>query len=133
MKFDLLERLSRPIRAAFSDAGNQAQSAVAESAEPPAGPAEAPADDKRGGLRRRALKEAKVVLRDWSTIDCALRDFSEEGARLGFKDPVQLPGDFKLLLPMSEQIRPAELVWQRGLLAGIRFTGPARAAPPRNF
>jgi hypothetical protein len=64
-------------------------------------------------------------------MDCLVRDMSPEGARLVFGAPVTLPKTFSLLLVASEKLVPAELHWQRGLSAGIVFTGPERQAPVR--
>ena len=41
-------------------------------------------EEHRASIRRRALKQAKVVLRGWSTVDCILRNVGEGGARLEF-------------------------------------------------
>jgi len=87
----------------------------------------------RSSIRRRALKEAKVVLTDWTVIDCVLRDISETGARIEFSGPTNLPEEFRLLIVSTNMLAPAVRAWQRGLSAGIRFTGPGQAAPPRKW
>ena len=90
-------------------------------------------EDRRDSTRRRSLKEAKVVLRDWSTFDCTMRNVSEGGARLEFSDPVALPDQFDLLIVASNTLVPAERVWERGTTIGIKFTGPEKQAPARKF
>jgi hypothetical protein len=87
--------------------------------------------EHRRAPRKRTLKEARVVLTDWTTMDCLVRDMSASGARLAFGAPVTLPKTFSLLMVAAEKLIPAELLWQRGLLAGIAFTGPDRPAPAR--
>jgi hypothetical protein len=77
------------------------------------------------------LKQGKVVLSNTSLLDCVIRDLSDTGARLEFAGPTELPKEFRLLIVSTNMFIPAELAWQRGLLAGIRFTGPGREAPPR--
>lgn len=99
--------------------GNQRTDAAAASAE------------HRRAHRRRALKDAKVVLSDWTMIDCTIRDVNEEGARLVFSGATSLPEEFRLLTVATNTIRPARLSWQRGLAAGISFTGPEEAGPSR--
>ena len=89
--------------------------------------------EQRGTRRQRMLKEAKVVLADWATIDCSIRDLSSTGARLVFGGPTPLPESFEVLMVSAEKLIPAELVWQRGLAAGVHFTGPERNAPPRKW
>ncbi len=90
-------------------------------------------EEHRSSVRRRTLKGAKVVLRDWSTIDCIVRNQSDTGARLEFSDPVALPEQFELLITVTNTLTPAERVWVRGTAVGIRFTGPERTAPPRKL
>ena len=92
-------------------------------------------DDNREGSRRpRALKAGKLVMSDWTMIDCTIRDINESGARLEFGGMTQLPKEFRLLIVSSNEMFSAELAWQRGLSAGmIRFTGPSQIAPAGRF
>ena len=86
---------------------------------------------RRSSTRRRALKAGKVVLTDWTVIDCTIRDMSDTGARLEFSGPTNLPEEFQLLIVSTNVLLPAARTWQRGLSSGVRFTGPAKPAPPR--
>jgi hypothetical protein len=90
-------------------------------------------DGRRVAHRRRTLKEGKVILSDWTGIDCVIRDLSDTGARLEFGGPTELPQTFRILVTSSNQLIPVELAWQRGLSVGVHFTGPGRDAPPRKF
>lgn len=85
----------------------------------------------RGAHRKRTLKEAKVILTDSTVMDCLVRDISEGGARLAFGDAFTLPKEFRLLVVSTNTVFPARLLWQRGLTAGIGFTGPEEPAPAR--
>jgi hypothetical protein len=96
----------------------------------PAGPAAGDAH-KRAAHRQRTLKEAKAVLTDWTTIDCTVRDISEGGARLAFGDAFSLPQEFRLLIVSTNMIAPVKLLWQRGKVAGVGFTGPEEPAHTR--
>ena len=87
--------------------------------------------EQRRAHRRRALKHAQVVLTDWTMIDCTIRDLNQEGARLDFGGATSLPEEFRLISVATGTIRPARLSWQRGLAAGIVFTGPEEKAPSR--
>lgn len=93
-----------------------------------AGPEGSGAEHRRA-QRRRTLKQGKVILTDSTTMDCTIRDMSEDGARLVFGGPTQLPRSFSLVILSDNTRRPAERLWQRGLSAGIAFTGPAKPAP----
>jgi hypothetical protein len=87
--------------------------------------------ERRGGHRRRALKQARVILSDWTVIDCLVRDVSDAGARLEFGGPTELPKEFKVLVVASGRTMEAELGWRRGLSAGVHFTGSADETAPR--
>jgi hypothetical protein len=89
-------------------------------------------DNARSSSRRRTLKTGRVVLTDWSVLDCVIRDLSETGARLEFGGPVELPQEFRLLVASSNLLVPTELAWVRGTAAGVRFTGPGKP-PPRKL
>ena len=87
----------------------------------------APADgagEQRQMHRRRTLKQARAVLSDQTVIDCKLRDVSESGAHLVFGDLIVLPEDFRLYNVSDSLMAPVKLEWQRGLEAGVTFTGP---------
>lgn len=92
----------------------------------PQGPAESDegGEHHRSAHRQRTLKAAKVVLTDWTTIDCTIRDISATGARLVFGDAFALPEEFRIIIVMTNRIVPVRLLWQRGLTAGVSFTGP---------
>lgn len=85
--------------------------------------------EQRGARRQRALKAAKVVLSNWTMVDCTLRDLSDEGARLVFDGATSLPPEFRVMIVAAGTMRPARLLWQRGLSAGVGFAGPEEAAP----
>lgn len=89
--------------------------------------------DKRRSPRRRQLKDGKVVLSNWTTLDCTIRDMSETGARLTFGGPTGLPEMFKLLFVSGHCMRDARTVWQKGLSAGLEFVGPEYPPPARKF
>jgi hypothetical protein len=78
----------------------------------------------RSAHRQRTLKAAKAVMTDWTAIDCTIRDISATGARLVFGDAFKLPEEFRVIIVMTNTIRPVRLLWQRGLTAGVSFTGP---------
>jgi hypothetical protein len=86
---------------------------------------------KRSAHRQRTLKQAKILLTDWTTIDCTVRDISEGGAHLVFGDAFVPPEEFRLMLISSNTIVPVRLLWQRGLNVGVAFTGPQEPAPAR--
>ena len=90
--------------------------------------------DKRRALRRRVLKDGKIVMmNNWSVVDCCVRDISETGARIRCDNPAAVPNNFRLLMPFDNTIRDALVVWRRENLFGVSFTGPVQRAPPRKW
>ena len=81
------------------------------------------AAERRGGGRLRTLKEGRILTSDSTTLDCTIRDLSAGGAKLAFAGPTAIPQEFRLLMKATNMLVPARLVWQRGLFAGIAFTG----------
>ena len=90
----------------------------------PVKPAGAPGEEKRQVHRRRTLKAARVILSDWSTMDCMIRDMSTGGAHLRFGATVVLPASFRLHMLAEGTMVPVNLLWQRGLSAGVALAGP---------
>ena len=89
--------------------------------------------NQRQAFRQRTLKQGKVVLSDRTAIDCTIRDLTPEGARLVFGGETALPEEFRLFITAADCIAPAKLLWQRGLSAGIAFTGPQETASSLNL
>ena len=88
-------------------------------------------EEHRTSVRRRTLKEGKVILSDSTVMDCRIRDLSEGGARLEFGGLTNLPKEFRLLIVSSNTVVPAAIAWQRGQNVGVFFTGPEQPAPAR--
>lgn len=81
-------------------------------------------EEKRQDHRRRTLKEGRIALNNWSTIDCVIRDLSSGGAHLRFSGPTTLPDTFRLIIVKEGTTLPVKLLWQRGLSAGVALAGP---------
>lgn len=84
--------------------------------------------NERRSLRHRTLKGGKIVLDHRSTIDCVIRNMSEEGALIRIAQEVPLPARFELLLVESDMICPVEVRWQRGRDAGLHFLDKPRVS-----
>ena len=83
---------------------------------------------RRSAPRIRSFKEAKVILHDWGVINCLMRNTSDAGARLEFSAVIDLPDKFGLLIVSTDSLIQAARVWQRGLSAGVKFTGGGKLA-----
>ena len=86
-------------------------------------------EEGRSSLRRRMLKEGKLLLSDTQIFDCRIRDMSDGGARVELASFFELPKQLRLWVVSTNLVMPAELAWQRGQMIGLRFTGPAQPAP----
>lgn len=83
--------------------------------------------ERRRERRHKVLKEGKIMLSDWASVSCVVRDISASGARLEFEGPVHLPSAFHLCIVSADLKIPAVLAWQQQNEAGVRFTGVGAA------
>jgi len=79
---------------------------------------------------RRASKRQKSFLRGVvyfdngrGSMDCLVRDFSDDGARIILSESVIVPDAVKLHIPQRAQTRDARIQWRRGDEIGIAFAG----------
>ena len=78
--------------------------------------------ERRVAQRVRTLKSAKVLFNNhFSTFDCIVRNISATGALLTIDEAAHLPKVFDIRIGDDKAVRPARLVYRRGILAGIRF------------
>jgi PilZ domain len=91
-------------------------------------------ENNRISRRARVLKGAKLVdMRNWSLVDCTVRDMSDTGARIVCGDQFAIANEFRFLIPSDNTIQNARVVWRRGDLLGIEFVGEKSRAPARKF
>ena len=78
--------------------------------------------DERGAPRRRTLTGGKIVYGDGAyTYDCAIREISTSGARIGIAGGIVIPKAFFLIDQKRGTAFEAELVWRNGTQAGLKF------------
>jgi hypothetical protein len=78
--------------------------------------------NQRGQPRQRVLLAGKLVYGDADlTIDCAIRDISEHGARVRTGGPVALPGRLHLIEVKTGRAFDCEIAWRRMPEIGLRF------------
>lgn len=93
---------------------------------------EAAATSNRRNARRRMLKRGIIAYSGRHlTVECAVRDLSEEGAKLTVADHRQVPDSFELLIELDGFEADCEVVWRRADMLGIRFVAPPRRVEPR--
>ena len=85
--------------------------------------------EQRKAARQPAQTRGKAVIGGRSEVDCTIRDLSALGARLRFPHPTFLPRQFRLVWDDSDQ--KVTVIWQAGVIAGVRFQTPIRHLPAR--
>jgi len=86
-------------------------------------------EQRRGAPRRRVLMSAQIVYHQGKiAVDCVIRNISETGAQLATERPLELPPSFWVRFQDGDK-RPAELVWTKANLMGVRFIDVQQPAP----
>ena len=82
---------------------------------------DAASSNRREQIRRTVIKGARIVYNERkSTLDCRIRDMSEEGARIDLMTQQLLPHEFELQVS-GNPIRRCGLRWAHGTFIGVRF------------
>ena len=78
--------------------------------------------ERRREMRRRTYLAGQLAFNDrYSTMDCLVRNLSQDGAKLSFAHPPMIPGEFDLRVVKKGDGRRARVVWQVDLEAGVAF------------
>jgi hypothetical protein len=86
-------------------------------------------DERRVGPRHKAFLRGRILYNNrQSSIDCTIRDYSPEGARLVSSDAVVVPDAVELEIPHRNEIVPAMVQWRRGGEIGVAFVREKVAA-----
>jgi len=87
--------------------------------------------ESRNAPRIAARQRGIAVIPGGQELACTIRDLSSLGARLSFVHPTFLPRQFRLRFDAEDQ--RVTVIWQAGILAGMRFQTPVRhlAAPKK--
>ncbi len=83
----------------------------------------------RHAPRLPAKQRGKAFITGRSQVECVVRDVSSLGARLKFMNPTFLPRQFRLVFEGTDQ--KVTVIWQAGLIAGVRFQTPLRNLPAK--
>ena len=75
-------------------------------------PAVTTSSERRRSVRNRTLIGGKVIFNQrQSTLDCTVRNLSEDGALLVFPNSVVLPELFELYFPLKRESRMVRSRW----------------------
>jgi hypothetical protein len=61
----------------------------------------------------------------WSTLDCLVRNLSQDGARIAFAAAAPIPGEFEVTIHGKGENRCAHMIWRDERQAGIQFLSSA--------
>jgi|SRR4051812_33194400 len=76
--------------------------------------------NRRDKPRLRSFMAATVLYNNGqSTLDCVIRNFSEDGAKLALPAEVALPDRFDLAVPQRNKTYRATMAWRRGGEVGV--------------
>lgn len=81
--------------------------------------------DNRKSVRRRVLKKGHIAYNDGHiTVECQVKNLSDQGARLCPHPGLPVPDHFELIIELDGKSAPSEVVWRNKTDIGIRFTSP---------
>ncbi|WP_332688403.1 PilZ domain-containing protein [Bosea sp. (in: a-proteobacteria)] len=81
------------------------------------------ATERRRQTRSRTLIGAQIIFNQrQSTLDCTVRNLSEQGALLVLSDAVATPELFELYFPLKRESRMVRARWRDGTRQGVEFT-----------
>jgi hypothetical protein len=84
--------------------------------------------ERREFQRRRTLLGGRIAFNNrYSTLDCLVRNMSQNGAMVVFEDSVVVPNEFDLIIPQKGESRRARIVWRWENETGIAFPQAAGA------
>ena len=81
-------------------------------------------EERRKFRRHRVILGGKIFFHhESSSVDCVIRDLSENGAHLRMESTTSVPDQFDLLINQEEMLYPSEVAWRNMTDIGVRFTG----------
>ncbi len=86
--------------------------------------------ERRQSKRTRVIYSGVVAYNtQQSTMNCAIRNFSNEGAKVEFENVALLPDVVDLLVAKKNRTFTAKIVWRSENEAGLSFRPAERDAP----
>lgn len=85
-------------------------------------------NDRRKNTRRKTFLGGTVIFNHrQSSMDCILRNFGEQGARLTFHHTANVPDRFDIQVPRMERSFRAHVTWRLWCEVGVSFVDPSTA------
>ena len=78
--------------------------------------------ERRQNARARVIYSGVIAYNDRSsTVDCVVRNFSEDGVKVEFHNTALLPDEIDLLIARKSRSFNAKIVWRGETEAGLAF------------
>lgn len=78
--------------------------------------------DRRRDHRGRTYLGGQIAFNNrWCTIDCLVRNMSQRGAKLEFPEPVLVPSELDLIIPLRGYSRRVRVIWKQAKALGVSF------------
>jgi len=86
-------------------------------------------NERRISARQKSFLQGRILFNNRrSSVDCLVRDISEQGAKLKFSEAVAVPEVVELYIPNKDETYRARIQWRVGEDVGVAF-GPDEASP----
>jgi PilZ domain len=86
-------------------------------------------EERRTFPRSRAYIGAKIAYNNrCCTMDCLVRNMSQDGARLIFACTATIPTKFDIVIRREGRHRPARVIWREETAVGVQYLDQRRAA-----
>ena len=84
--------------------------------------------DRRISARKKSFLQGRIYYNQHrSSVDCLVRDISEQGAKLVFSDAATIPDVVDLYLPAKDEVHRIRVQWRKGDEMGVGFDAPGEA------
>src|SRR5262245_27325032 len=85
-------------------------------------------DNRRKSARQKVFLDGRIYFNNrQSTVDCLVRDFSPDGAKLKVSEAVAIPETIDLYILARDETYHAKVRWRRGVDVGVSFIPEEKA------
>jgi hypothetical protein len=86
--------------------------------------------ERRSASRQKSFLQGRIFFNNRRTsLDCLVRDFCQDGARLKFSSMTATPDVVELYIPIKNETYRAEVQWRNGDEMGVGFESEESAPP----
>ena len=86
--------------------------------------------ERRESARQKSFLKGRIYFNHRrSSVDCLVRDISDQGAKLKFSETVAIPEAFELYIPNRDETFRARVQWRTGEEVGVAFESEDVPAP----